>query len=295
MTTSIDNLPPGQPSAASASKPLWAAVGILGVAVLAMGGTMIYKERAPAPAANMAPAATVAAIAPMAQMAPPRGATALQPATAGVSPAPAADADDLIEKPAVAPAKPAPVPARKVVKPVHKAAPAPSYSAAPPSAYPGPSGVAPAPSYSTAPHVAAAPVCAVCGSVESVTPVERSAKAPGVGVGAVAGGVLGAVLGNQVGQGNGRTAATVLGAVGGGFAGNAIEGKMRKETVYQVGVRMENGSHRMLEVARAPAVGSPVTVEGATLRTRDGASYGPRPAPAPVSAQPALSPEYQSR
>lgn len=295
MTTSIDNLPPGQPSAASASKPLWAAVGILGVAVLAMGGTMIYKERAPAPAANMAPAATVAAIAPMAQMAPPRGATALQPATAGISQAPAADADDLIEKPAVAPAKPAPVPARKVVKPVHKAAPAPSYSAAPPSAYPGPSGVAPAPSYSAAPHVAAAPVCAVCGSVESVTPVERSAKAPGVGVGAVAGGVLGAVLGNQVGQGNGRTAATVLGAVGGGFAGNAIEGKMRKETVYQVGVRMENGSHRMLEVARAPAVGSPVTVEGATLRTRDGASYGPRPAPAPVSAQPALSPEYQSR
>ena len=272
MTTSIDKLPPGQPSAASASKPLWAAVGILGVAVLAMGGTMIYKERAPAPAATVA---AIAPMAPMAQMAPPRGATALQPATAGISQAPAADADDLIEKPAVAPAKPAPVPARKVVKPVHKAAPAPSYSAAPPSAYPGPSGVAPAPSYSAAPHVAAAPVCAVCGSVESVTPVERSAKAPGVGVGAVAGGVLG--------------------AVGGGFAGNAIEGKMRKETVYQVGVRMENGSHRMLEVARAPAVGSPVTVEGATLRTRDGASYGPRPAPAPVSAQPALSPEYQSR
>ena len=57
MTTSIDNLPPGQPSAASGSKPLWAAVGILGVAVLAMGGTMIYNQRTPAPAVSMAPAA----------------------------------------------------------------------------------------------------------------------------------------------------------------------------------------------------------------------------------------------
>ena len=35
-------------------------------------------------------------------------------------------------------------------------------------------------------------------------------------MGAVAGGVLGAVLGNQVGHGNGRAAATLLGAVGGG-------------------------------------------------------------------------------
>jgi outer membrane lipoprotein SlyB len=98
----------------------------------------------------------------------------------------------------------------------------------------------------------------------------------------VAGGVLGAVVGNQIGHGSGRTAATILGAVGGGFAGNAIEGKVRKETVYQVGVRMEDGSHRMVEVARAPAVGSHVTVDGAVLRGSDGATYGPKPPePAP--------------
>ncbi|MGH8759253.1 MAG: glycine zipper 2TM domain-containing protein [Burkholderiales bacterium] len=128
-------------------------------------------------------------------------------------------------------------------------------------------------------------------AVESVTPVERSAKPVGPGVGAVAG----AVLGNQVGHGSGRTAATILGAVGGGFASNPIEGQMRKETVYQVGVRMKDGSHRTVEVARAPSVGSRVTVEGATLRTHDGASYGPKPAAATVAAQPALSPDYQSR
>lgn len=251
MNTSIDNLQPGQ-QAASAQKPLWAAVGILGVAVLAMGGTMIYQQSRPAPVA----ATPVALVAPQAAPAPVAAASA---------------ADDLIEKPVAAPAKPAPVPAKKVVvKPKPVPAPAPSYA-----------GVSPAPSlYPSPAPVAAAPICAVCGAIESVTPVERSTKPAGVGVGTVAGGVLGAVLGNQIGHGGGRTAATILGAVGGGFAGNAIEKHVRKETVYQVGVRMEDGSRRLVEVAQAPAVGSRVTVEGSTLHTNDGAVYR---APSPVA------------
>ncbi|HEY3046470.1 MAG TPA: glycine zipper 2TM domain-containing protein [Polaromonas sp.] len=264
MNTSIDNLQPGQQPASSGNKPLWAAVGVLSVAVLGMGGTMLYNQRAQT---SLAPAATVAAVTPPQAVATP------QLAAPAASANPANAADDLAEKPVAAPAKPAP--AKKVVKPVPKPAPAPSYSGASPAPYPAP-----------APAVAAAPVCAVCGSVESVTPVERSSKPAGPGAGAVAGGVLGAVLGNQVGHGGGRTAATILGAVGGGFAGNAIEGHMRKETVYQVGVRMEDGSRRMLEVARAPSVGSRVTVEGATLRTSDGVAYGPKPPPAPVAPQP---------
>ncbi len=268
MNTSIDSLQPGQQPASSGNKPLWAAVAILGMAVLGMAGTMIYNQRAPAPAATVAAVTT------------PQAAAAPQ----GAAPAASVNAaDDLIEKPAAAPAKPAPAPAKKVVKPVPKPAPAPSNAGVSPAPYP-----APAP----APVVAAAPVCAVCGSVESVTPVERSSKPAGPGVGAVAGGVLGAVLGNQVGHGGGRTAAPMLGAVGGGVAGKAIEGQVRKETVYQVGVRMEDGSHRMLEVAQAPGVGSRVTVEGATLRTQDGATYGPKPPPAPAAARPAPSPEY---
>jgi len=271
MNTSLDQLPPGQQPAASGNKPLWAAVGVLSAAVLAMGGTMIYNQRAQAPAPTVAAVSAAPQVAPAPQLAAPAASTTA--------------ADDLIEKPAAAPAKPAPAPApaKKVVKPVHKPAPAPSYS-----------GVAPAPYPAPAPAVAAAPVCAVCGSVESVTPVERSAKPAGPGVGAVAGGVLGAVLGNQVGHGGGRTAATILGAVGGGFAGNAIEGHVRKETVYQVGVRMEDGSRRMLEVAHAPSVGSRVTVEGATLRSSDGVTYAPKPAPAPVATQPS-SPNYEGR
>ena len=53
MNTAIDNLQPGQTSASTASKPLWAVVGILGAAVLAMGGTMIYQLRTPAPMAPL--------------------------------------------------------------------------------------------------------------------------------------------------------------------------------------------------------------------------------------------------
>jgi len=109
-----------------------------------------------------------------------------------------------------------------------------------------------------------AAVCATCGIVESVTPVTR--KGEGSGVGAVAGGVVGAVVGNQVGGGNGRKAMTVLGAIGGGLAGHEIEKRAKSETVYEVKVRMEDGSVRTLTQSTQPAPGSRVTVEGDTLR-----------------------------
>jgi len=113
-------------------------------------------------------------------------------------------------------------------------------------------------------HVARAPVCRNCGTVESVTPVQRSA--PTSGVGAVAGGVVGGLLGNQVGGGNGRAAMTVLGAVGGGFAGNAIEKNMKTQTSYQMRIRMHDGSVRTVEQATAVGAGSPVLVERNSVR-----------------------------
>ena len=252
MNTTIDGFQPSQQPANNA-KPLWAAVGILGVAVLGMGGTMLYQGRPSAPATQQV---AVAPVVPAALVKPITGFSA---------------ADDLVEKPTVAAAKPAPVPAKKVVKPTPKPTPSPasSIAAAAPAASPYP---APVP-------VAVAQICSNCGAVESVTPIERSTKPDGPGVGAVAGGVAGAVLGNQVGRGNGRTVATILGAIGGGFAGNAVERNVRKETVYQVGVRMEDGSRRTVEVAQPPAVGSKVTVDGSSIRSNNGGVYNP---PAPV-------------
>jgi outer membrane lipoprotein SlyB len=116
-------------------------------------------------------------------------------------------------------------------------------------------------------------VCADCGTVEAVTPVERQGQVNGVavgnttvGLGTVAGGVIGGLLGNQVGGGNGKTAMTVLGAAGGAFAGNKIEQNMKKVTVYQVRVRMNDGSTRNVEVSSAVPVGAKVIVEGNNLR-----------------------------
>jgi outer membrane lipoprotein SlyB len=105
--------------------------------------------------------------------------------------------------------------------------------------------------------------CATCGKVESVTPV--ALEGSGSGVGAVAGGVLGAVVGNQVGGGDGKTLATILGAVGGGMAGNAVERKMNKVTQYDVTVRMDDGSYRTLRQSTPLSVGSAVVVNGDTL------------------------------
>jgi outer membrane lipoprotein SlyB len=107
-------------------------------------------------------------------------------------------------------------------------------------------------------------LCATCGKVESVTPVEL--EGPGSGAGAIAGGVLGAVVGNQVGGGDGKTLATILGAVGGGMAGNAVEKKMKKITQYDVTVRMDDGSSRTLRQSTPATVGSAVVVNGDTLQ-----------------------------
>lgn len=126
----------------------------------------------------------------------------------------------------------------------------------------------------------AAPVCASCGHVESVQAVEQAA--PATGLGAVAGGVLGGVLGNQVGKGSGRTAATVLGAVGGGYVGHKVEERARSTTVYQMRVRMQDGSVRSFTRAQPVAEGTLVRAEGKGFRVDDGAGATDRSGARPV-------------
>jgi outer membrane lipoprotein SlyB len=149
--------------------------------------------------------------------------------------------------PAPIPAKPAPTKA-----PPHRAATTNSSAAHPGS--------------STTPLATQrAAVCTQCGVIEGVREIQQ--KGDGTGLGAVGGAVVGGALGNQVGKGNGRTAMTVLGAIGGGLAGNEVEKRVRSETVYEVRVRMDDGSVRTLTQKTAPTPGSRVVVEGDTLRT----------------------------
>ena len=52
----------------------------------------------------------------------------------------------------------------------------------------------------------------------------------------------------------------MIGAVGGGYAGNTVEKRMKKETVYRIDVRMDDGSTKRLEHASPLSVGAHVTV-----------------------------------
>ena len=251
-----------------ATRPLWAAIGVLGVCVLAMGATLIHINQRPAEPTAHAFMPNLSAMSPEVPDSAVRNGVITEMAT-----------DKSINKPAESQVIPAQAAPKSVAKPVAKAQPAkPGATAAKTPVAAAQSGSTTAPNTSTPAPVAAAPakaVCASCGTVEAVTPITREGKGSGVGI--VAGGVLGAVVGNQIGGGNGRTAATVLGAVGGGWAGNKVEKNMKKDTIYAVRVRMQDGSVTTKELATAPAVGAPVTVDGGSLRANDGNVFGPAP------------------
>lgn len=115
---------------------------------------------------------------------------------------------------------------------------------------------------------AAAASCAACGTVESISAVERKGNSSGVG--AVAGGLTGLLLGNQVGRGNGRTGMTILGGAGGAYLGNRIEQNMNRTTSYRINVRMDDGKVRTLYQREAPdvAVGRHVEIVGGSVVPR---------------------------
>ncbi|HRE18605.1 MAG TPA: glycine zipper 2TM domain-containing protein [Rhodocyclaceae bacterium] len=93
-----------------------------------------------------------------------------------------------------------------------------------------------------APPPVAANICRDCGTVENIR--EIAAEGQGSGLGAIAGGVLGGLLGNQTGGGNGKKAMTVLGALGGAYAGHQVEKRVRTETQYEITVRFDDGTVR---------------------------------------------------
>jgi outer membrane lipoprotein SlyB len=101
---------------------------------------------------------------------------------------------------------------------------------------------APAPGPAPATAGAAAPACKECGTIAAIREIDKPGKASGFG--AVAGGVLGAVVGNSLGGRNHRTAGTVVGAAGGAVAGHMIEKKAREGKTFEIGVHFDDGSAR---------------------------------------------------
>lgn len=96
-------------------------------------------------------------------------------------------------------------------------------------------------------------LCRECGVVQSIRAIQTQADASGGG--AVLGGVIGGVLGNQVGHGKGKTAATVLGALGGAMAGNQIEKSQRSRNTYEITVRFDDGLIRTFNQENQPPFG----------------------------------------
>jgi outer membrane lipoprotein SlyB len=104
--------------------------------------------------------------------------------------------------------------------------------------------------HAAVPPVVVAAICRECAVVEEVREVEKAGQASGAG--AVGGAVVGGVIGHQMGGGRGRDVATVLGALGGGLAGNQIEKNAKKTVEYQIVVRYEDGSKGLFTQATPP-------------------------------------------
>ncbi len=88
------------------------------------------------------------------------------------------------------------------------------------------------------------------GVVQSIELVQRERSGiggSGIGLGTIAGAVIGGVVGNQIGGGSGKTVATVVGAAGGGSVGHEIENRQQQtEDTYKITVRMDDGSYESL-------------------------------------------------
>lgn len=234
---------PGQAASAPATpmsmaKPAQQA-GLVPDAVVAPAPVAASTPAAPPPAPLAAAPAPVAAV-PAPQPAPVR----TQPA----APAPA--------KPAVA--KPSPTPARAVARP----APAtPSYAASAPAYTPS----APPPVAVASEPAPAPKICRDCGTVSEIIPIEKKGESSGAG--AVLGGIVGGVLGHQVGGGRGKDVATVAGALGGAFLGNEIERNKASVAQWDVRVRLEDGTNKVVRYGTEPSwrVGDKVRIENGKI------------------------------
>lgn len=94
--------------------------------------------------------------------------------------------------------------------------------------------------------------CHDCGKVTAVKVGEKRGESNALGV--VAGGAAGALLGNQIGSGSGKTVATIAGAVGGAYAGKKIQERSNSGKVWNVEVQYDNGQRRTFSFDQDPGL-----------------------------------------
>lgn len=246
----------GLPSGSGVPRGVWIGGGLMALTIVALATALVMKGSGTETTAQLppAPVTTLATPAPS-----PITATPLAPAPAPV-------------------AQEAAPPAPPVHRTVHHTPARATTSTSPTYSD---SGTSNAPTTSTANNgstggnvangtgssgnttVASVPVCNTCGVIDSYSAVQVQGQNNGVGV--AAGGVGGAVLGSQIAGRHNRTLGGVIGAIGGGLLGNAIESHERTTTMYDVHVRMNDGSMRTVRQATIPQVGERVSVDGNSI------------------------------
>jgi outer membrane lipoprotein SlyB len=233
-------------------------VGAAAFSVIALSATGIAAFTGVLPFHQAAPAALVSTAAPVSDAVP------VPPATNTVviqnSTAPAPVAEPVIRQ------APKPAPARPIRTTYQQ--PASSSTVYHPTAVSSSGSdtwTVPAQPQAVQQPAPVAQVCTDCGVIESVHEVKKAGDAKGIG--AVAGGLGGAVIGKQFGNGRGSTALAVLGAVGGAFAGHQVEKQVRSTTAYEVTVRMQDGSTRTVSQDSQPGwrPGERVRVDGNSI------------------------------
>ncbi|MDO8466518.1 MAG: glycine zipper 2TM domain-containing protein, partial [Gallionella sp.] len=106
-------------------------------------------------------------------------------------------------------------------------------------------------------------------SIELVRQGSAGIGGSGIGAGTIAGAVVGGILGNQVGGGQGKTAATVIGAAGGAYAGHELEKRSQQQSdAYKFTIRMQDGSYQTLTQTTNPdiRVGDRVRIDNGVAR-----------------------------
>lgn len=105
------------------------------------------------------------------------------------------------------------------------------------------------------------------GVVQSIDLVRQDQA--GIGAGTVVGGIVGGILGHQVGSGQGNTAATVIGAAGGAYAGHELEKRNQQQAdAYRFTIRMQDGSYQTVTQATIDdiRVGDRVRIDNGVAR-----------------------------
>jgi outer membrane lipoprotein SlyB len=100
----------------------------------------------------------------------------------------------------------------------------------------------------------AQPSYAEFGRINNIEVIRSQGSGGTTGAGAIIGGLAGAVLGNQIGGGRGRTVAQIAGVAGGALAGNAIEQNNRSQVTetFRISVQLDRGGSRSFDT---PSVG----------------------------------------